>query len=98
MIQSMTGFGSGRAVAGDEEISVELKSVNHKFCEVKARLPRELAALEVDQLMSVRGEAAGTTATITIVREMHQAVIQKVSDVQLAQELAQRIRTRAAGG
>ena len=55
-------------------------------------------SLEVDQLMTVRGEAAGTTATITIVREMHQAVIQKVSDVQLAQELAQRIRTRAAGG
>ena len=48
--------------------------------------------------MTVRGEAAGTTATITIVREMHQAVVQKVSDVQLAQELAQRIRARAAGG
>ena len=55
-------------------------------------------SLDVDQHMTVRGEAAGTTATITIVREMHQAVIQKVSDVQLAQELAQRIRTRAAGG
>jgi uncharacterized protein (TIGR00255 family) len=46
MLRSMTGFGSGRARIGDEEISVELRSLNHKFCEVKARLPRELSALE----------------------------------------------------
>jgi uncharacterized protein (TIGR00255 family) len=42
----MTGFGAGRSVVGSEELSVEIKSLNHKFCEVKARLPRELSALE----------------------------------------------------
>jgi uncharacterized protein (TIGR00255 family) len=46
MTRSMTGFGSARAQVGKEEIQVELRAVNHKFCEVKARLPRELAALE----------------------------------------------------
>jgi uncharacterized protein (TIGR00255 family) len=46
MIRSMTGFGSGRGAADGEEIVVEVRSVNHKFCEVKIRLPRELAALE----------------------------------------------------
>ncbi|MFZ5471138.1 MAG: YicC/YloC family endoribonuclease [Myxococcota bacterium] len=46
MLRSMTGFGTGSASAAGEELAVELKSVNHKFCEVKARLPRELAALE----------------------------------------------------
>ncbi len=46
MIRSMTGFGAGRGSSGGEEIAVELRSVNHKFCEVKVRLPRELAALE----------------------------------------------------
>lgn len=45
-IASMTGFGAGTGSEGEEEISVELRSVNGKFCEVKARLPRELAALE----------------------------------------------------
>lgn len=45
-VTSMTGFGAGAAVDGGEEISVELRTVNGKFCEVKARLPRELAALE----------------------------------------------------
>ena len=48
MIRSMTGFGAGRGASGGEEIAVEIRSVNHKFCEVKVRLPRELAALETD--------------------------------------------------
>lgn len=46
MLKSMTGFGSGKASVGGEELSVEARSVNHKFCEVKVRLPRELSALE----------------------------------------------------
>jgi uncharacterized protein (TIGR00255 family) len=46
MIRSMTGFGLGRSAIGTEELTVELRSVNHKFCEVKVRLPRELSVLE----------------------------------------------------
>ncbi len=46
MLLSMTGFGSGTSTVGAESITVELKSVNHKFCEVKARTPRELSHLE----------------------------------------------------
>ena len=42
MLRSMTGFGAGRARVEQEEVSVELKSLNHKFSEVKVRLPREL--------------------------------------------------------
>ncbi len=33
-IRSMTGFGAGSATVGAERISVEFRSVNHKFCEV----------------------------------------------------------------
>jgi uncharacterized protein (TIGR00255 family) len=46
MLRSMTGFGAATARAGGEEVTVEVRAVNGKFCEVKARLPRELAALE----------------------------------------------------
>jgi uncharacterized protein (TIGR00255 family) len=46
MIRSMTGFGAGRRASGGEELAVEVRSVNHKFCEVKVRAPRELGALE----------------------------------------------------
>jgi uncharacterized protein (TIGR00255 family) len=58
MIRSMTGFGAGRGSAGGEEIAVELRSVNHKFCEVKVRLPRELAALEPVVVRQVKDRLA----------------------------------------
>ena len=58
MIRSMTGFGSGRGAAGGEEVVVEVRSVNHKFCEVKIRLPRELSALEMDLTRAVKDRLA----------------------------------------
>ena len=54
MIRSMTGFGAGRGEAGGETVAVELRAVNGKFCEVKARLPRELVALELELVKTVK--------------------------------------------
>ncbi|MBS1149678.1 MAG: hypothetical protein H6Q89_1376, partial [Myxococcaceae bacterium] len=54
MIRSMTGFGLGRSAIGTEELTVELRSVNHKFCEVKVRLPRELSVLEGSVAKSIK--------------------------------------------
>jgi uncharacterized protein (TIGR00255 family) len=58
MIRSMTGFGAGRGAAGGEELTVEIRSVNHKFSEVKVRLPRELAALEAGVVRLVKDRLA----------------------------------------
>jgi len=58
MIRSMTGFGAGRKAAGGEEIAVEIRAVNHKFCEVKVRIPRELAALEPAVVRAVKDRLA----------------------------------------
>jgi hypothetical protein len=60
-------------------------------------VPDQLS-LPVDAAMSVRGEVAGSAASITIQREAHAAVITRIGDLPLAQELAQRIRARAVGG
>ena len=46
MIESMTGFGRGTAQADGIEATVEIRSVNSRFCEVNARLPRQLSAWE----------------------------------------------------
>ena len=43
---SMTGFGKGVAARDGREISVELKSVNHRYLDVSMRLPRHLSFLE----------------------------------------------------
>lgn len=46
MIDSMTGFGRGEAVVDEASATVELRSVNNRFCEVSVRLPRSLSAYE----------------------------------------------------
>ncbi len=43
---SMTGFGKGFASCDGREISVELKSVNHRYLDIGTRLPRHLSFLE----------------------------------------------------
>lgn len=43
----MTGFGRGTATAGNAQIVVELKSVNHRFLEIRTRLPGELGGVEI---------------------------------------------------
>ncbi|MGO9831786.1 MAG: YicC/YloC family endoribonuclease [Myxococcaceae bacterium] len=50
----MTGFGVGRGRVGGEEFTAELKAVNHKYVEVKVRLPRELQALEPELQRQVK--------------------------------------------
>lgn len=48
MIDSMTGFGRGEAEVGSISATVELRSVNNRFCEVSIRLPRNLSEREAD--------------------------------------------------
>src|SRR4051812_23434417 len=50
----MTGFGAFRGEAGHESLTVELRSVNAKFCEVKVRLPRELASVEGEVVRTIK--------------------------------------------
>jgi uncharacterized protein (TIGR00255 family) len=39
----MTGFGVGDAPLGDGRVTVELRALNHRFLDVRVRLPEELA-------------------------------------------------------
>ena len=46
MIRSMTGF--GRSETGDDEkkIIIEIKSVNHRYCDINVKLPRTISRFE----------------------------------------------------
>lgn len=46
MVRSMTGYGRFDAENEQSRISVEIKSVNHRYCDVSIRLPRNLNAFE----------------------------------------------------
>ncbi len=77
----------------DEEFSVELRSLNHKFCEVKARLPRELAALESVLVKQVKDRLARGSVEVFIKRQTATAAgTVPVVDIGLAREYARAYR------
>lgn len=47
-MQSMTGIGIGEALAGETQVTVELRSVNHRFLDVAMKLPSAVASCEID--------------------------------------------------
>lgn len=52
MVKSMTGFGRAETNAETYRILVEMKSVNHRFCEINIRMPKQFLSLE-DKLKRV---------------------------------------------
>lgn len=46
MIKSMTGFGSSEVTSDERKITIEIKTVNHRYCDINIKLPRQLTFLE----------------------------------------------------
>ena len=46
MILSMTGFGQGAAESSGFRVAVDVRTVNHRFVDVRVRLPTELSGYE----------------------------------------------------
>ncbi len=46
MIRSMTGYGAAEVATEAGRLSAEIRSVNHRYCEISLRLPRSITGLE----------------------------------------------------
>lgn len=46
MIKSMTGFGRAEVVTNERRITVELKSVNHRYLDMNIKMPKKLSFFE----------------------------------------------------
>lgn len=46
MIKSMTGFGRSEAANEERKIIVEMKSVNHRYCDINIKMPKKLNFFE----------------------------------------------------
>jgi uncharacterized protein (TIGR00255 family) len=62
----MTGFGVGSAPSLGGKVVVEIRTVNHKYCDIKARLPREFNALESRILGRLRARIARGHVELTV--------------------------------
>src|SRR5882724_6141928 len=64
----MTGYGAGRADAPTARVTVELRSVNQRFLDVKIVAPREYAAWEREVRDRVRAVAQRGRVEVTVAR------------------------------
>ncbi len=95
MIRSMTGYGRGRGVKNGRDITVELKSVNHKYFEFNCRTPRGYTFLEeklkalfresisrgkVDCFVTVR-DVEGTAEEVTLNGELAKTYVSALRGV-----------------
>ena len=69
MLISMTGFGQGEAANSHSTVTVEVRSVNHRFLDLAFKLPRSLQNREPDIKEVVRGKIARGRVSITIAIE-----------------------------
>lgn len=61
---SMTGFGIGEATAGSDKITMELRSVNHRFLDVAVKLPPALASFEIEIRNVLKARVARGRVTV----------------------------------
>lgn len=67
-MRSMTGFGQATWQSGGKRLSVEVRSVNQRFLDVKLSLPRECQAWEAELRELVSGVAERGKVDVTVYR------------------------------
>ena len=84
-MRSMTGCGSGKVQRDGWEVTVDLKTVNHRFLDIGLRLPRNLSFLE--QIVRDRvGESLkrGHVDVFVTVNRVGSSAVQVICDEELA--------------
>jgi len=65
-MNSMTGYGRGTCEVAGRRLVVELRSVNHRFLELKLRMPWGDAALEAHVTAAMRARLARGAVTVSV--------------------------------
>jgi len=97
MVRSMTGFGRAEVRGDAVVVSVEARSVNHRHLDVAIRLPRALAALELDARRVVGGrlERGRVDVSVQVSTAAGQPTQRVVTDAALAREYVRHATTLA---
>lgn len=66
MIKSMTGFGRRQGTYAETTITIEVRSVNHRFLETAIRLPKSMGGLEDALKKSVQQHCARGRVDLTV--------------------------------
>lgn len=69
MIKSMTGFGRGEYTDGKRNITVEIKSVNHRYSDISVKMPRRYGFAEDKVKSAVKEKLRRGKADVSIMVE-----------------------------
>jgi uncharacterized protein (TIGR00255 family) len=94
MIRSMTGFGSAEGPLGSARVSVELRTVNHRFFSPSIKLPSALSKWEADVREALRKRIARGHVTVSVRIEREAADAAIVDETKFAQYAAALISLR----
>lgn len=93
MIKSMTGFGRADGETGLGKVSVEVRSVNHRFCDANIKVPKSLAPLEPKIKEMIRSEVSrGRVDLFVKLDRSGEGKIQFSVDLPLAKEYLQALQ------
>ena len=96
MIKSMTGFGAGDGAVGGARVSVEIRSVNHRYFNPSIKLPNDLSRWEAEVREALRRGVVRGHVTLTARVERRETDVARVdverfgAYVQQVRELQQR--------
>lgn len=94
MIRSMTGFGRQQAAWSDGTVTIEVRSVNHRFLETSIRLPKTMTALEEVFKKSIQQYCARGRVDLTVMLQGSRGNVRALQlDAELAKQYYQALRT-----
>ena len=79
MIKSMTGFGRGHQILNGRDITVEIRSVNHRYYEFSARLPRSLGYVEEKLKSLLQGRISRGKVEVSVLLSNVEAADEKIT-------------------
>lgn len=98
MIRSMTGYGRAQELRNGRDITVEFRSVNHRYFEFSARVPRAYGYLE-EKLKGLAQTAAsrGKVEVAVLIQTVDSPDSQVAVNAALAREYVEALRGLGAG-
>ena len=112
-MKSMTGFGKRETLSQGIMVGVEIRSVNHRFCEIMARLPKTLSSMELDLkeqikqvcergrvevMVMINGGGSGTKRIVQLDRDLARRYIQGLQSLQRECQLSGTVDVNVVAG
>lgn len=93
MIKSMTGFGRRQESWSEGSVSVEVRSVNHRFLETSIRMPKSMSGLEERFKKTIQQHCVRGRVDLTVLLQGSRGSRWVQLDVELAKQYHHALRT-----